>query len=834
MAMRTWKKGTTMFFQGLRYALRSIRKSPGPALVVVAMLALGIGATTAIFSIVEGVLLRPLPFAEPERLVKIGDMLEGTGIGMATPGVPAPEIARYTREMQTLNGTGGYQWQSLELSGVGEPAKITAYRLSAGMFPLLGVSPMIGRSFTQQEDDERAQVAVLSYGSWRTRFRGDPNVVGTKILLDRAPYVIVGVMPQTFEFPINAGEGNRSELWVPISFTQDDLTHGAWRWNFRMLGRLKPGVTPMQAQQDAQRVAVGIMKDFPAGMGHPQIRSVVARLDEDTVAHVKPMLRALFLAVVVVLLIACANLAGVLLVRVIRRRRETAVRLALGASRGVVVTQSLMETLILSAAGGVLGLDLAWVGLRLGKSLLPESLPRTSEIGLDWRVGGFAMLLALITGVLCGLAPALAASRVQMNDGLREGGRTGTSGTGHARLRSVLVVMELSVALVLLTSAGLLLRSFANLRSVDLGIRTDHVLTAGYDLPAQQYSKQSAVDVFNSELLNRLRALPGVEAVGTTTELPAVGSRNFQMYVPEGVNEGKMAWPSLVIGDYFEAAGIRLLGGRFFTNADRADSPLVVIVNRKLAEQVWPGQDPIGKRVHLGAPESPLPWMRVIGEIADVKQGAADEETLPQLYQPALQIRASAGSFGDSDPDAVGVSGGRIVMRGKLEPNEMVSSLRNTVHSIDPMLPLTNVESMQDAVEGGQASQRFDTALISLFACIAVLLAVIGCYSVIAAAVALRTQEMAIRLALGARRSSVAELVLAWSVRLGLAGCGLGVIVSLCTTRLLQSLLFRVDPLDAVSVAGAGVLLLAMVIAAAALPALRAARLDPLRALHVE
>ena len=828
------KEGTTMLIQGSRYALRSISKSRGPALVVVAMLALGIGATTAIFSIVEGVLLRPLPFAEPERLVKIGDMLEGTGIGMASPGVPAPEIARYTREMRTLEGTGGYQWQSLELSGVGEPAKITAYRLSASMFPLLGAAPIVGRVFTQEEDEGKVQVAVLSYGTWRTRFHSDSHVVGTKILLDRAPYLIVGVMPRTFEFPIDAGEANRSELWVPISFTQDDLTRGVLRWNFRMLGRLKPGVSPMQAQQDAQRVAAGIMKDFPAGMGHPQIRSVVERLDEDTVARVKPMLRALFFAVVVVLLIACANLAGVLLVRVIRGRRETAVRLALGASRRIVVVQSLMETLTLSTAGGVLGLGLAWAGLRLGRSLLPESLPRMSEIGLDWRVGGFAMLLAVITGVLCGLAPALAASRVQMSDGLREGGRSGTSGTGHARLRSVLVVMELAVALVLLTSAGLLLRSFANLRAVDLGIRTDHVLTAGYDLPAQQYSKQPAVDAFNNELLTRLRTLPGVEAVGTTTELPAVGSRNFQMYVPEGVNEGKMAWPSLVMGDYFEAAGIRLLRGRFFTNADRADSPLVVIVNRKLAEKVWSGQDPIGKRVHLGAPESPLPWMRVIGEIADVKQGSADEETLPQLYQPAVQIRASAGSFADPDPDAVTVAGGRIVMRGKLEAKEMVSSLRATVHAIDPMLPLTRVESMQDAVEGGQASQRFDAVLISLFACVAVLLAVIGCYSVIAAAVALRTQEMAIRLALGARRRGVAELVLAWSVRLGLAGCGLGVIVSLFTTRLLRSLLFRVDPLDAVSIAGAGVLLLAMVIAAAAVPALRAARLDPLRALHVE
>jgi predicted permease len=823
-----------MLLQGLQYAVRSIRKSPGQAAAVVAMLAFGIGATTAIFSIVEGVLLRPLPFAQPERLVKIGDLLEGSGAGLQVPSVPAPEIARYTREMRTLEGTGGYQWQSLELSGVGEPAKIVAYRMSASMFPLLGAAPLMGRAFTQQEDDSREQVAVISYGMWRSRLHADPHVLGTKILLDRSPYVIVGVMPREFEFPLNAGEANQSQLWVPISFTRDDLTNGAWRWNFSMLGRLKPGVTPAQAQQDAQRVAIGIVKDFPAEMGHPQIRSVVGRLDEDTVARVRPMLRSLFLAVTVVLLLACANLAGLLLVRVIRRRRDLAVRLAMGASRKNVIAQNLVETLMLSAAGGVLGLGFAWAAMRVGKSLLPESLPRVGSIGMDWRVAGFALLLALITGALCGLAPAIAASHVEVSEGLREGGRTGTSGTGHARLRSGLVVLELAIALLLLTSAGLLLRSFANLRSVDLGIRTDHVLTAGFDLPAQQYSKEAAVDAFNIELLARLRQLPGVEAVGTTTELPAVGSRNFQMYVPEGVNVGKMAWPSLVMGDYFKAAGIHLLRGRLFTDADRADAPLAVIVNRKLAEQVWPGQDPIGKRMHLGAPESPLPWLRVVGEIADVKQGTADEETQPQLYQPVSQVRASAGSFADANPDAVVVSGGTIVMRGKLEPEQMVTSLRTTVHAIDPLLPLTHVESMEQAVEGGQASQRFDTILISLFACIAALLAVMGCYSVIAAVVAMRTHEMAIRLALGARRASVAELVLVWSIKLGFAGCVLGIVATVCATRLLRSLLFHVDPLDAVTIIGAGLLLLVLVIAASLVPAWRAARLDPLQALHVE
>jgi predicted permease len=392
--------------------------------------------------------------------------------------------------------------------------------------------------------------------------------------------------------------------------------------------------------------------------------------------------------------------------------------------------------------------------------------------------------------------------------------------------------MELAIALVLLTSAGLLLRSYANLRSVDLGIRADHVLTASYDLPSQQYSRQAAVDAFNIDLLVHLRQLPGVEAVGTTTELPAVGRRNFQMFAAEGTKEGKMAWPSLVMGDYFQAAGIRVLRGRAFTDADGADSPLVVVVNHTLAERIWPNLDPIGKRIHLGAPESPLPWLRVVGEIADIRQGTADEEILPQLYQPVSQVRASAGSF--ADPDSVDISGGTIVMRGRIEPEQMVNSLRATVRTIDPQLPLVHVESLTHAVEGSQSSQRFDTALISLFACIAALLAMMGIYSVIAAAVALRTQEMAIRLALGAKRASLVELVLASSVKLGIIGCCIGVVASVGTTRLLRSLLFQVDPLNFLNIVASGLLLLLLVLFTSAIPAWRAAHVDPMRALHSE
>jgi predicted permease len=471
-------------FQNLRYSLRQLRKSPGFTLTAVLTLAFGIGATTAIFSLVEGVLLRPLPFADPGRLVTLSDVIDVAG-GNVT-GTTAPELGTYARETQGFSALGGYQQQTYELSGVGEPAQINASRLTASIFPVLGVAPLLGRAFTQQEDERRQGVVVLSYQMWHSRFHGDAHILGQKILLDRRPYEIIGVMPREFEFPLVPGQLNRSELWVPMSLTQTELSDGFGSWNFHMTGRLQPGVSPEQARQNAQRVADEIMRGFPPVMGPLRIHSAVHPLAEATVAEARPLLRTLFLAVVVVLFIACANLAGLLLVRAIRRRRETAVRLALGASGASILRQNLLETLTLSLAGGLLGIGLASVALRAGIGLLPETLPRVSAIRLDGTVVAFALLLALATGLLCGLVPALAASRTGVNETLKEGGRTGTAGGGHARLRSMLVVAELAVALVLLTASGLLLRSYEKLRAVDLGFRTDHALTASYSLPQRR------------------------------------------------------------------------------------------------------------------------------------------------------------------------------------------------------------------------------------------------------------------------------------------------------------------------------------------------------------
>ncbi len=818
----------------VRYALRQLLKAPGFTATAVLTLAFGIGATTAIFSIVEGVLLRPLPFADPQKLVIPGDRLEGTEFG---PSVSAPEAVEYMRDTHAFSSLGAFTYSGHELSGGAEPVQINDARITASVFTALGVSPLMGRVFTRQEDEGRMQVVVLSYQTWRSRFRGDPHVVGAQIQLDRKPYEVIGVMPRDFEFPLVPGQLNRTELWVPMSFTQGEIENGKGSWNDGLVGRLKPGITAAMAQQDMQRVAQDIVRNFPPAMASLRIHSLVERLDENTVQAARPLLRALFLAVAVVLFIACANLAGLLLVRVIRRRREIAVRLALGASARTVLRQNLIEALALSVCGGLLGLLLAAIAVRVGVSLLPETLPRINSISLDWSVVGFALLLAMVTGLVCGLAPALTATRTDVNEALKEGGRTGTSGARHARLRSSLVVAELAVALVLLTGAGLLLRSFEKLRAVDMGFRTDHTLTASYGLPKQQYSTQASIDAFNQALLVKLQQLPGVQAVGIASNLPGSGNDSNSAFVPEGYNpppgQGlNMAWTSNILGDFFHAAGIPVIRGRAFAEADNAASPLVVIVNKSLADHYWPGQDPIGKRIHIGARETPLPWMTVVGEIGDIKQTTADQDTKPQLYTPPSQLKRMVGEF--IPPDTLLANGGALVMRSAMPPEQMADSLRAVVRSIDPQLPLTQVESMDRVVAEGQAPRRFNAALISSFAVAAVLLAILGIYSVIAFSAALRTQEMAIRLALGSQRSSVMKLILVSGAKLGLAGCVIGGVAAVFATRLLRSLLFQVDPLDPLVLTLAVISIFALALLASLVPARRVAAVEPMQALHME
>jgi putative ABC transport system permease protein len=827
-----------MLFHDLRIATRHLLKSPGFTTTAVLMLALGIGATTAIFSVVEGVLLRPLPFPHPERLVQLADILQGADLGSnGEAGVTAPDIPAYTRDTHSFESLGGYQQNGYELSGVGEPVQVNASRLSGGVLPALQVEPLMGRFFTQQEDEQKEQVTVVSYAFWHDRMHGDARVLGSKILLDRKPYVVIGVMPRNFEFPLVPGHLNSSELWIPMSFDQGELTTGAASWNLNMVGRLKPGVTPAQAESDAQRVAQETMRHYPAFMANMHIRAVVRSLHEETVEQARQLVRTLFLAIVVVLLIACANLAGLLLVRAIRRRREIAVRLALGARAGALLRQAILESLVLSVSGGVLGLALAELVLRVGVSWLPETLPRIDEISLDWQVVLFAIVLAVLTGMVCGLAPAFAALRTSVNETLKEAGRTGTPGGAHARLRAALVVGEIAIALVLLVASGLLLRSFEKMRAVDLGFRPDHVLAASYSLPQKQYATQAAVNEFNDELIRRLQQLPGVRSTGLTSFLPTSGGNSNTVFDAEGYIAPKNAGMNLatrvtVEGDYLQSIGVPLLSGRFFTPADRADTQLVAIVNHKLAEHCWPGADPVGKRLRLGLQETKIPWVTVVGEVADVKEASPDVPNKQQFYLPVEQYEKFIGPF--ASPTDINGNGGYIAIRTAMQPERMENALRATVRSIDPQLPLTQVQSMEDAVSDSEAPRRFNTVLISAFAIAAVLLAALGIYSVIAFSAALREQEMAIRMALGSQRAGILGLVFTSAAKLALTGCGLGLMGAAAASHLLQSLVFGVSPFDPLVLTVAAFLVLLLALMAALLPAQRAASLDPMKALRSE
>jgi predicted permease len=822
----------------LKLAFRQLAKSPGFTVTALLMLAFGIGATTAIFSVVDGILLRPLPFPDPSRLVTLGDEVGGTGWGSSGPGpVSATQAVTYTRDTHSFASLGAYQDEELELSGAGQPSQISAARMTAGVFAALGVSPQIGRLFTAQEDTQKTQVAVLSYATWKTRFDGDRDILGKRILLNREPYVVIGVMPRNFEFPIAAGTLTRRELWVPMSYTADELNpeEGA-NFTWGMVGRLKPGITIAAAQNDAEQVAQQIMRDLPPDLASFRVRAMVHPLGEITVERARPLLQLLFLAVAVVLLIACANLAGLLLVRAIQHQREIAVRLALGAPATALLRETLMESLALSVTGGVLGIGLAALAVRLGRSWVPASLPRIDDIRLNWTVVGFALALALLTGLLCGLAPAFSALRTNVNAMLKEGGRTGSAGGNQAWLRSSLVVAEVTIALMLLTASGLLLRSFARMSNVDLGFSPGHTMTAFYSLPREHYGAQERVDAFNRELLERLGQLPGTDAVALSNS--QLGANYFyrEPVVVEGDSNPERRSTSAgdfdVDGRFFEAAGIPLLRGRRFTNADDADAPLVAIVNHEFAERYWPDQDPLGRRMRLGTPQMKTPWLTIVGEAADAKLGSPDQNAGAQFYLPLAQREKDVGSF--ASPGDINGNSGFILVRSALPPEHMESSLRRVVRSIDPQLPLMHVETLEQVVSHSEASRRFNTVLVSSFALAALLLAVLGIYSVIAFSTAARVQEMAIRMALGAERSAIARLVLRSGLVLAGIGCVLGLAGAVAISSLLRSFLFDVSPVDPFTLLAAAFAVLGLAIAASALPARRAASVDPIRALRGE
>ena len=815
----------------LRLALRQMRRTPGFSLTAILTLALGMGATIAIFSLIEGILLRPLPFADPSRLVLVGDHVgNGTGVG-----VTAREIATYQNDTRAFSSMGGFFTTGYELSGEAAPELLTGTRLGTGVFPALGVAPILGRVFTRQEDDAHAPVAVISYSLWLNRYHRDPGIVGQSIVLDRRVYSIVGVMPRTFEFPLLAGRLNQSLVWVPLSLTPEELSDqnvGAWR--YRMIARIRDGVTPRKAAEDVARVSQQVMRDFPASMAAIRIRGDVLSLRDQTTADTRPILRALFLAVLVVLVIACANVAGLLLVRAIARRRDYAVQVALGAPAGAILRQSVLAGLLLGIAGGAIGVGLAALAIRTALHLLPDSLPRIDSISIDPSVVLFSLVLALATGALCSVAPAFAATRTTIVDNLKDGARSGTGSASHSWLRSFLVVAEIAIALVLLTTAGVFLRSYRKMLAVDPGFRPENVLVAGYQLPLRQYSTQTSADTFNRAVLDRLRSRPAVVTAGLSNTLPTDGNYALAAYTIEG--QPAASWRltfaafTIVDGDYFRTLGIPLIEGRYFTEHDRADGQLVVIVNQSMARHCWPGQNPLGRRMHVGNPHKGLPWATVVGVVADTTLGSPDTPAADQWYLPAEQPAVLYGA--DAKETLIDPAGGFIALRSSLPPEQMTEVLRSSVAEVDSQLAIEQIRTMTDAISGVEAPRRFNTSLMTAFAVAALLLALTGIYAVVAFSVSMRTREIAIRMALGAQRSGIAGMVLLSGLRLALIGCAFGLLASLAVSRLVGSFLFGVSPTDPLVYATTTLTMILIALLAAALPARRAAGADPAEALR--
>jgi predicted permease len=689
---------------------------------------------------------------------------------------------------------GGYITTSFELSGGAQPEQINAARLNSQMFPTLGIQPILGRVFTQQEDNARQPLAVISYALWTDHYNRDPHVLGASIMLDRKPYSLIGVMPRGFEFPLQLGRLYQAQLWVPLSLSPDELSdqHSGF-WGYHMIARLKDGVSLSQAAQDADRVAHQIMRDFPASMSAIQ---------------------------------------SLLLVRAIRQRREYAVRVAIGASSSRIIRESLVEGLLLSMAGGLLGLVFAAIAIRTTLHLMPDSMPRIDSVSMNPIVAAFALVVAVAAGVLCSLAPAFAALRINLIESLKEGAQIGGNAS-HTWLRSALVVSEVAIALVLLTLSGVFLRSLQKMQQVDPGFRADHALIAGYQLPLAQYPTTASVGAFNRAVIDELSSKPGVIAVAISNAVAASDVSPRSAFTVEGVSADhwklKFAAFTSVYGDYFGTMGIPLLEGRTFTMHDDSNAPLVVIVNQSMARDCWPGRSAIGKRMHVGNPRKELPWAAVIGVVADTKM-PRDVPSIDQWYTPVDQ---PATLYGSGAPGNLsGPPSGYITMRSALDPQYMIQTLRSTISEIDPLLALQEVRPVTDAVSAIEAPRHFNTDLITAFAVAALLLAITGIYAVMAFSVSQRTQEIAIRMTLGAQRAGIAKLVLVSGARLTLLGCGLGVLGSLALSRLVSSFLFGTSATDPLIYILCVLIMMIMALLASTLPASRAASGNPMDVLR--
>ncbi|HEU4451578.1 MAG TPA: ABC transporter permease [Longimicrobium sp.] len=797
------------FRQDLRFALRWLAKSPGFAAVVVLTLALGIGANTAIFSVVNAVLLRPLPYPDPERIVRVW------------PESPLPpggfvEMDEGKRAFERLGGVGAEG--AFALTGAGGPERLEGADVTAGLFPMLGVAPAAGRGFTPDENAPgRDAVVVLSHALWQQRFGASPAVIGQRITLNGVPRTVVGVMPAGFQFP-----SRRTQLWVP---TVLDAANPASYWNpggLNVYGRLAEGATPEQALREVRTLLPRMKEKFPwpmpdawgAGLSVVPLQTLMA-------GEVRKGLMVLLGAVGAVLLIACVNVANLLLARTAARRREMATRAAMGASRMRLLRQMLTESILLSLAGGAGGLLLALAGGRVLLAALPADLPRSGEVGVDARVLGFTLLLALGTGVLFGLLPAIRASRGDLHASLKAGGRRSGSASSQ-RLSGALVMVEVALAVVLVIGAGLLLQSLWKLRQVDPGFRPEGVTTARLTLTGPRFEDPARVAAFYDDVLTRVRALPGVRAASVVSQLPLDGAFSGFPFEVEGRPPAPGAAPPtagswVATPDHLRAMGIPLLRGRSFEAADGAGSVRVALVNEALARRYWPGEDPIGKRLRPAWMREG--WLTVVGVVGNVRHEGLGSQDGPEFYRAFAQEPAPVMT---------------LVVRADAAPQAMAAALRAAVAAADPDVPASDLRPLEAVVSASVARPRFTSLLLAVFAAVALVLGAVGIYGVVAYAVSQRTHEIGVRMALGAGSDTVLRLVLRQGAVLAGIGVVLGLAAALALTRVLGSLLFGVSALDPLTFAAVGTAVVAVALVASWVPARRAARVDPAVALRTE
>ena len=802
--------------QDLRYAIRTLAKRPGFTLIAVITLALGIGGSTAIFTVVDAALLRGLPYRSPERLYHLWESRPQKEFPQRE--FSYPDYQDY-QQNQVCEGIAAYTGGGAIMTGRGEPERILAPAATANFFSVLGVEPIIGRTFQPGEDKPGAAlVTVLSYGMWQRSFGGDKGIIGQSLTLNGDSYTVVGVLPASFQFALRA-----ADLWRPYQPTEAQLTR-RYMHGTNLIGRLKSGVSADQAQRELGVITSRIEHDYNESHAGTGLRLVP--LQEQVVGQVKPILFVLLAAVGFVLLIACANVASLLLTRSLSRQKEVAIRSALGASRWRVIRQLLTESVLLSLAGGVAGLFVAYWGVSALVAALPESqlnaLPFLKSLRIDKSILAFSFGLSFLTGMVFGLAPAIQSSRFDLNEVLKEGGRNMSAGAGH-RLRSALVMSEIALAVVLLVGAGLMMKSLLRLLQANIGFNPQNVLTMTVSLPVGKYTDATRQVSFYDQLTQRVQSLPGVNGVGTIDKLPLQGGNTTRFNVegdpiPAPGQETEANF-RIASDRYFQTLGVPIIAGRAFDERDNADAPAVVVIGKSLADKVFAGRDPIGRRLVYSAGQAPA--VQIVGVVGDVTIAGLDEAVRPVLYYPYKQSAGLATS---------------LVIRTNADPARLASSIRNEIRTLEPDVAIFNVHAMEELISDSPAAfmRRFPALLISIFAGVALLLASIGIYGVVSYSVSQQTHHIGVRMALGAQASDILKMVLKQGLLLALAGISIGVVAALALMRLLRSLLYEVQTTDGSTFALVVGTLFLVTLFACYLPARRATKVDPLVALRYE